>query len=279
MVKAFTVMYILYSLYTSTPDMPQAAFTQNIEAVMVHPDAPSDRENGKDTEPAASEEKKIDYIEELKKLGYYKDEFSDKKLVLRNAIIRFESDHNLEVKGEWNDKNLSILKKRLGEPAFNYPDSVSESPAADRWIAINKTKRILTVYEDKTVVKKYPVAVGNPPSLTPSGKFTIVNKAKNPAWGGGGYAKPVSGGSPKNPLGFRWMGISYKGGSRYGIHGNNSPYSIGKIVSHGCIRMINPDVEALYEIIPVSTHVWLGTDEELRDWGVIQDEYKVEESE
>ena len=41
----------------------------------------------------------------------------------------------------------------------------------------------------------------------------------------------------------------------YGIHGTNDPSSIGKAVSHGCIRMNNKDVEELARIIPIGTPV------------------------
>jgi lipoprotein-anchoring transpeptidase ErfK/SrfK len=99
--------------------------------------------------------------------------------------------------------------------------------------------------------------------------------AKNPTWGGGGYASPVKGGSPSNPLGYRWMGLSIKGGSIYGIHGNSSPYSIGTNASHGCIRMINSDVEELFDMIPINTAVWIGTEEKLNEWGISQEAYQI----
>ena len=59
-------------------------------------------------------------------------------------------------------------------------------------------------------------------------------KAKDPYY----IAKNIPG-SPKNPLGSRWMGFNARGtdGSKYGIHGTNQPSSIGKYISQGCIRM------------------------------------------
>jgi lipoprotein-anchoring transpeptidase ErfK/SrfK len=44
-------------------------------------------------------------------------------------------------------------------------------------------------------------------------------------------------------------------GKRYGIHGTNRPDSIGRYASHGCIRLRNADITALYEITPVGTQV------------------------
>ena len=41
----------------------------------------------------------------------------------------------------------------------------------------------------------------------------------------------------------------------YAIHGTNDPSSIGRFVSHGCIRMFNADIIDLYNRVPVGTPV------------------------
>ena len=41
----------------------------------------------------------------------------------------------------------------------------------------------------------------------------------------------------------------------YGIHGTNNPGSVGKFVSHGCIRLYNPDILDLYRRAHVGTRV------------------------
>lgn len=56
---------------------------------------------------------------------------------------------------------------------------------------------------------------------------------------------------PSNPLGYRWLGLY----GNYGIHGTNAPWSIGRSVSHGCIRMYEEDVEELFESVPMGTPV------------------------
>ena len=48
------------------------------------------------------------------------------------------------------------------------------------------------------------------------------------------------------------MGLSKP---HYGIHGTNNPASIGKNVSHGCIRMFNHDVLELSSKVPIGTRV------------------------
>jgi lipoprotein-anchoring transpeptidase ErfK/SrfK len=207
------------------------------------------------------------YVERMRALGFYRDEFSDGGLNYRNGVIRLQSSINHPVSAQMD----AITKKALVEDSPVIPiDEVSAAAADGYWITINKSRNILTVYNGESVHKKYPVATGASASLTPEGKFSFVSKAVNPAWGGGGYASPVAGGSPSNPLGKRWMGLNIGGGGRYGVHGNASPRSIGTYASHGCVRMINPDVEELFEYIPVGTPVWIGTDAKLKEMGVAQ---------
>lgn len=212
-----------------------------------------------------------EYINFLKSMGYYKEDYNDENINLRNAVLRFQSDCNLPTDGVQGPMFKSAMIKRLSlESTFKSPDTIARAPSKGLWITINRTNRILTLYKGMTVVRKYPVAIGRETDKTPQGKFYIYLKRKNPMWTGGRNAKPVAGGSPENPLGKRWIGLSLGKGNLYGIHGNNSPYSIGQRVSKGCIRMINSDVLSLYNMVAAGTPVWIGNDETLRKWGVTQ---------
>lgn len=216
----------------------------------------------------------ITYLKYIKELGYYKAASKDERLNTRNALLLFQSDHNMSLSGVWDNATKEMLINRLVSNEFSYADKITDVPTNGKWIAVNKTKRILTLYEGRKVIKKYPVAVGNPHTLTKSGKFTINNKIIDPDWGGGGFADPVKGGTPENPLGSRWLGINRTDGS-YGIHGTNSFYSIGKFISHGCIRMQNYCVEELFPLVPVKAPVWVGTEAELKAWGITQNAFAV----
>ncbi len=273
MADIFSLLYLVLALYSNNIDLSQPEFLQDfiVKTQLAGIDAAIESIEGTLPELTVDAEP-INYEDVLKALGYYKNESKDNKLNLRNAILRFKSNCNIPLSGSWDDKYSTILSIQLKTNTIKYEDTVDNPPSKGKWIVINKSKRILTLYEGNTVIYKYPIAVGNPPSLTPDGKFKIVTKIVNPAWGGGGYAKPVKGGIPANPLGYRWLGLSYKSGGDIEIHGNNSPYSIGENVSRGCIRMINSDVEQLFEIVPISTHVWIGTDERLKKWGIFQKE-------
>lgn len=199
---------------------------------------------------------------------YISKGYDQKILVHRNALLRFQAENNLSVDGIIGE----ITKKALLAEKRQVEDTIPKEVKGKKWfIIINKTKKILTVYKDGQIYKKYPVALGKSTTPTPDHKFTIINKVKDPYWNGmGGKFKPVKGGAPNNPLGKRWIGLSrdkYKG---YGIHGNSAAFSIGQYISAGCIRMINEDVEELFEYIPVRTDVWVGTENILAKWGVKQ---------
>ncbi len=215
----------------------------------------------------------IDYRIALGELGYYKNDYLDQNINIRNGVLRFQSHHNLMVDGSFGKHSQKTLQDRLTGKDFRFTDIIVEPPSQGKWIVINKTKRILTLYQGKEVIDKYPIAQGKNSSLTPEGKFTVANKIVNPAWGGAGISAPVPGGSSKNPLGYRWIGISYKGGASIGIHGNNSPMSIGSNVSLGCVRMINSDVEKLFELVELGIPVWIASNDKLETWGVYNESY------
>ena len=95
---------------------------------------------------------------------------------------------------------------------------------------------------------------------TPAGLYNIANKAVNPAWSvpnsdwaGSLAGQVIPGGTPQNPLKARWMGI-YAGA---GIHGTDATGSIGTAASHGCIRMLIPDVIELYDQVDVGAPVYI----------------------
>ncbi len=125
----------------------------------------------------------------------------------------------------------------------------------DNGLVLNLPERMLYLFENKRLVAYYPVAIGATGKwMTPVGDTKIANKAKNPTWlppEWAGVEKPVPPGA-ENPLGDRWIGLALPG---YGIHATNSPLSIGMAASHGCIRMIPRDAQALYDQVSVGMTV------------------------
>lgn len=117
----------------------------------------------------------------------------------------------------------------------------------------------LTLYNDGKVQKRYKVAIGMPGHRTPTGKWKIVGKVKNPSWHNPGSAWAVGmpsviGPGPSNPLGTRALYLNAPG---IRIHGTAKWWSIGHAASHGCMRMKRHDIEALYPLVPVGTIVYI----------------------
>lgn len=113
-------------------------------------------------------------------------------------------------------------------------------------IVVNRSKHKMYCYSNGTLIRTLDCAVGKSSTPTPTGTCKIVKKIVNPYYSKGN----IQGGSSKNPLGRRWMGLNIKGtyGGTYGIHGNNNESSVGKSVSNGCIRLHNRDAEWLFEL-------------------------------
>jgi len=193
----------------------------------------------------------------------------------RDATVRITLRHMLKRRAhsgrEMKDKQLSkLLALALTDPRAArevrpkrtvVKAKVQPKDLARRYgtvITIDKSSRRLRLFKRLKFSKSYGVAIGQPAYPTPSGRFSISNKAVNPAWTApnspwaGAYAnETVPGGSAENPLKARWMGIV----NGVGIHGTGDPGSIGSAASHGCIRMTVPDVIDLYPRVPVGTPV------------------------
>ena len=108
----------------------------------------------------------------------------------------------------------------------------------------------ITVYEGSNVFLTEPVGVGTNSTPTPGGVYYIKELLKPPSPNGpyGPYAYGLSGFS--NQL------TSFAGGQGViGVHGTNDPSSIGKDVSHGCIRMSNAGITRLAARLPLGTPV------------------------
>lgn len=129
-------------------------------------------------------------------------------------------------------------------------------------IVIDTNNRFLYLVEKGGFARRYGVGVGRP-GFEWAGTHRITRKAEWPDWrppeemraraAAKGQVLPVHmEGGPANPLGARAL---YLGSTLYRIHGSNEPWTIGKAVSSGCIRMRNEDVTDLYKRVTVGTKV------------------------
>lgn len=133
-------------------------------------------------------------------------------------------------------------------------------------IIVDPANHFLYLVQRPGLARRYGVGVGRA-GLSFKGSATIKRKAEWPSWTPtqnmikrqpekyARYAGGVPGGI-NNPLGARALYL-YKGerDTYYRIHGTTEPWSIGRSVSNGCIRMINDHVVDLYNRVPIGTRV------------------------
>lgn len=124
-------------------------------------------------------------------------------------------------------------------------------------IRISRREHELYLYDGDGIYKVYGICTGEN-GRTPSGRFEISSKLREPVWLYKGRFYPF--GHKENKLGTRWMSIKPTGKTDpkltgYGIHGTWRPECIGKSQSNGCVRMKNEDINELFAIIPHKTEV------------------------
>lgn len=154
------------------------------------------------------------------------------------ALLHFQETEKITPTGILDP----ITYCRLYDADISEIITVKEAARADMTLAqgkilINKTSRQLLLFNGNRQVRNYPVGIGKPSTPTPEGDYAIATKLLNP----GGM------------MGTRWLGLNFD--PNYGIHGNNAPWSIGQLASHGCIRMYNNHVEELFNLVRLGTSV------------------------
>jgi L,D-transpeptidase ErfK/SrfK len=126
-------------------------------------------------------------------------------------------------------------------------------------ILINIPEMRLYLFLKKAArVRTFPIGIGVEENTTPTGKYFVKEKRTSPTWYVPASLREKHEGKtsippgPDNPLGSHWLGLSVSG---YGIHGTNFPWAVGRLVTHGCIRLYPEDIALFYDMVPVGTPV------------------------
>jgi len=125
-------------------------------------------------------------------------------------------------------------------------------------IIIHTDERFLYLVQGNNRAIRYGIGVGRD-GFQWAGLLKISRKLEWPDWRPPPemierqpYLPRFMAGGPGNPLGARAM---YLGTTVYRIHGTNQPQTIGSAISSGCFRLVNPDVEDLFDRVQVGTKV------------------------
>ncbi len=115
-------------------------------------------------------------------------------------------------------------------------------------LVIDRGRFTATLLRRGKQIFRAPIGVGKSQWPTPAGRFYVRNKLT-------GYSSPFYG-----PIAFGTSARSavltdWPAGGFIGIHGTNRPDIIPGRVSHGCIRLRNPDILRLAQLLPPGTPV------------------------
>ena len=175
---------------------------------------------------------------------------------LKAAVLRRKINQSITTPGA--DRTLKATTKRIA-PEVTTDELAEKYPVV---LTVQRGAFKLRLFKNLKLVKTYDVRVGQQGLETPAGLYHIQNKAVDPAWNvpnspwtGSLAGQVIPGGAANNPLKARWMGI-FDGA---GIHGiDPSAYgTIGTAASHGCVGMRLPDVEELYDQVPVGAPIYI----------------------
>ena len=149
------------------------------------------------------------------------------------------------------------------------PADVMDEPGLQ--LVLDRRTRQLMVIKDGRLLHRYPAAVGTDGWETPAGRHQVLEMVANPIWEHPGNGRQVPSGD-RNPLGSRWIGfyrdctprqnawdgeryLSVEGCTVAGFHGTPHRWTVGRAVSHGCVRLYEENVQAVFELVQIGTPV------------------------
>lgn len=188
----------------------------------------------------------------------------DSAIILPSSSVKYTGDGDSGAQKESLQKEIEKLQLKLDKytPTGGY-------------FVVNTTENHFYLYKGKQLIRQGVCSTGKNEKLvvegkkktytfyTPFGVRTIQSKMKNPVW-----AKPdwafIEDGMPIPPPGdpsrFESGTLgAYKLvlGDGYMIHGTIYKRFIGQSVTHGCIRMLDDDLEAVYKTLEIGSKVYI----------------------
>jgi lipoprotein-anchoring transpeptidase ErfK/SrfK len=153
-----------------------------------------------------------------------------------------------------DDDGTTWLRVRLpvrpnGSTGWVRGDQVVTRVLHERIVVDLSAHRLRRVAAGRTI-EDLSVAVGAPATPTSSGRFFVWARVPthDPSGPYGVFALGLSG--------FSDVITDWVGGGRMAIHGDADPSDRGLDVSHGCVRVYNPQMRELTDV-PLGTPVWI----------------------
>ena len=152
-------------------------------------------------------------------------------------------------RGGWVGVTTTALPN--GSLGWLRPSSAELSRAAvDVELVVTLSRRSIALRKSGRTIRQIPVTIGRPGSETPTGRFAVTDKLAGGTFGAyyGCCILALSGHQSHLPPG-------WKGGDRLAIHGTDSPGTIGRPASAGCLRAADSDLHVLVDKVPLGTPV------------------------
>jgi len=141
---------------------------------------------------------------------------------------------------------------------------------AKKQLVLHRSSRQLILLEHGQLRLRVPAAVGTQGWETPLGEHRVLFKAVDPVWRHPGTGALVPPGG-RNPLGSRWIAfyqdcsnpggwdgekvVQVRGCSHVGLHGTPHRWTVGRAVSHGCVRLYDEHIRRVFDLVDVGTPV------------------------
>jgi L,D-transpeptidase ErfK/SrfK len=169
---------------------------------------------------------------------------------------------------------VGFRKLRDANPTIDEwePRSGTELVVPSRWILPRTTARGLVVNVpemrlymfpaegqpgERVTILTWPVGIGAEEAPSPLGPFTVLSKDMYPTWVVPDsirrtmeQPRKIVPPGPDNPLGNYRIRLSR---ALYAIHGTNDPWTVGRLTTHGCIRLYPEDIATLYSLVERGT--------------------------
>ncbi len=152
----------------------------------------------------------------------------------------------LESRGSWVRVRLAVLPN--GTTGWIPRSALGPYRGVWTHLVVSRARMTATLFRHGKLIFRAPVGVGRSYLPTPRGDFYVRMKLT-------GFTDAMYG-----PIAFGTSGrapnlTGWPGGGYIGIHGTDKPELLPGAVSHGCIRMKNPDILRLAKLLPVGTPV------------------------
>jgi len=173
---------------------------------------------------------------------------------------------------------VGIAIAQLPSPAKAWLPAAEQAAQVDagqgqrsqRELVLDRRHRQLLVLDNGVEVRRFSVAVGKPGWETPVGHFQVIELVVDPIWVHPSTGQEIPPGAD-NPLGSRWIGFyrdcrsrrgfngnangTTRGCVTAGFHGTPNRASVGRAVSHGCVRLLDEQAQDLFDLVQLGTPV------------------------